>query len=182
MVSGLRASETAGTSVSQWADTAMIAFGLGNCWPSDARKARAGTSSRIRVGEPCDTKTVGMDIALFLGLPMAACVQSGIGDKEGTYYAFVTAVFAACCGAGGNPGHACHGPDAPAHGFARRHQDSRPGLDHGADHPQPRLHDLRRAVRQGRQPEDPAADGREVRGLVRQAHLDHNLARWPRMA
>jgi len=66
MVDGLRASDTAGTSVSQWADTAMMAVGLGSCLPSEARKARAGTSSRINVGDPCDTKIVGMDIALFL--------------------------------------------------------------------------------------------------------------------
>jgi len=79
MVSGLRASDTAGMSVSQCADTATIAFGLGSCWPSDARKARAGTSSRISVGEPCETKIVGIDIALFLGLPVAACVQLGSG-------------------------------------------------------------------------------------------------------
>src|SRR5262249_21780875 len=66
MVCGLCASDTAGTSVSQCADTATIAAGFGSCLPSDARKARAGTSSRISVGEPCDTKIVGMGIALFL--------------------------------------------------------------------------------------------------------------------
>src|SRR3981081_1187426 len=82
MVSGLRASDTAGTSVSQCADTATIAWGLGRSWPSDARKARAGTSSRIRVGEPCETKIVGMDIALFLVAPVAACVQLGMGDHH----------------------------------------------------------------------------------------------------
>ena len=70
-------SDTAGTSVSQCADTATIALGLGRSWPSDARKARAGTSSRMSVGEPCETKIVGIDIALFLGPPMAACVQLG---------------------------------------------------------------------------------------------------------
>src|SRR5260370_32697631 len=80
MVSGLRASDTAGTSVSQCADTATIAWGLGRSWPSDVRKARAGTSSRIRVGEPCETKIVGMDIALFLVAPVAACVQLGSGN------------------------------------------------------------------------------------------------------
>ena len=78
MVSGLCASDTAGTSVSQWADTAMIALGRGSCWPSDARKARAGRSSRISIGEPCETNTVGIDIALFLDRRMAACVQRGL--------------------------------------------------------------------------------------------------------
>src|SRR6202048_2858520 len=86
MVSGLRASDTAGTSVSQCADTATIAWGLGRSRPSDARKARAGTSSKIRGGEPCETKIVGMDIALFLVAPMvppvAACVQLGMGDHH----------------------------------------------------------------------------------------------------
>src|SRR5258707_14631809 len=80
MVSGLRASDTAGTSVSQCADTAMMALGLGNCFPSDARKARAGTSSRIRVGAPCETKIVGMDIALFLMRLVAAFVQLRAGS------------------------------------------------------------------------------------------------------
>ena len=62
-------------SVSQCADTATIALGLGSCRPSDARKARAGTSSRIRVGEPCETKIVGMDIALFLVRLVSAWLQ-----------------------------------------------------------------------------------------------------------
>src|SRR5260370_3292877 len=57
-----------------------MALGLGSCRASDARKARAGTSSRIRVGEPCETKIVGMDIALFLVAPVAACVQLGSGN------------------------------------------------------------------------------------------------------
>src|SRR5258708_28629542 len=83
MVSGLRASDTAGTSVSQCAETATIALGLGSVLPSEARKERAGTSSRIKVGEPCETKMVGMDIALFLALLMAACVQSESNTREG---------------------------------------------------------------------------------------------------
>src|SRR4029450_369085 len=77
MVAGLAPVDGAGTSVSQWAETAMLALGRGRSWPSDARKARAGRSSRISMGEPCETKTVGIDIALFLDRRMAACVQSG---------------------------------------------------------------------------------------------------------
>jgi hypothetical protein len=76
-VLGRRASDTAGTSVSQCAETAMIAAGFGSSLPSDARKLRAGTSFRIKVGDPCDTKIVGMDIALFLMRLVAACLQSG---------------------------------------------------------------------------------------------------------
>src|SRR4051812_45633272 len=66
MVSGRSAVETAGRSVFQWADTATIALGRGNRLPSEARKSRAGRFSRIRVGDPCDTKTVGIDIASIL--------------------------------------------------------------------------------------------------------------------
>jgi peptide/nickel transport system substrate-binding protein len=58
--------------------------GRGSSDPKVARKARAGTSSRIIIGEPCETKMVGIDIALFLALPMAACVQSGKAQRKGT--------------------------------------------------------------------------------------------------
>src|SRR5437763_12754645 len=67
MVSGLAASDTVGCSVFQCADTARIAFGRGTCLPSEARKARAGRSfSRYSMGEPCETKRVGIDIASIL--------------------------------------------------------------------------------------------------------------------
>src|SRR5215471_10875360 len=97
MVAGLCAVDTAGTSVSQCADTATIALGLGSSWPSDARNARAGRSSRISMGEPCDTNTVGMDIALFLSRAMAACVQLGVCTREGDHNARL-ADFRAPCG------------------------------------------------------------------------------------
>jgi hypothetical protein len=66
MVSGRIAVETAGCSVFQCADTATIAAGRGRRLPSVARKDRAGRSSRISMGEPCDTKTVGIDITSIL--------------------------------------------------------------------------------------------------------------------
>src|SRR5213075_2095300 len=66
MVSGRSAVETAGRSVFQCAETATIALGRGNSAPSDARKSRAGRFSRISVGDPCDTKTDGIDIASIL--------------------------------------------------------------------------------------------------------------------
>src|SRR5260370_21785986 len=67
MVSGFAASDTAGCSVFQWADTATIALGLGTSLPSVARKARADRPcSRNSMGEPWDTKTVGIDIASIL--------------------------------------------------------------------------------------------------------------------
>src|SRR5260370_35875312 len=77
MVSGFAASETAGCSVFQWADTATIALGFGTCLPSVARKARAGRScSRNNMGEPWDTNTVGIDMASIL-------TQHGQSAKEG---------------------------------------------------------------------------------------------------
>src|SRR5215510_3364370 len=97
MVAGLRAVDTAGTSVSQWAETATMAVGRGRSWPSDARKLRAGRSSRISRGEPCETKTVGIDIALFLGRRMAACVQSGSRIREDGYNARLSDFCAVCC-------------------------------------------------------------------------------------
>src|SRR5690348_12407389 len=68
MVSGRPAVETAGRSVFQCADTATIALGRGKRLPSVARKDRAGRSCRISIGDPCDTKTVGInvDIESFL--------------------------------------------------------------------------------------------------------------------
>src|SRR6266508_2463058 len=134
MVAGLCAVDTASTSVSQWAETATMALGRGRSWPSDARKARAGRSSRISMGEPCETKTVGIDIALFLGRPMAACVQSGSRIREDRYNARF-ADFDAFCGlprpAVGNSGRR---PD-PEDGRPCRPQGARPDLDHRLHHP-----------------------------------------------
>jgi peptide/nickel transport system substrate-binding protein len=98
MVAGLCAVDTAGTSVSQCAETATMALGRGSSWPSDARKARAGRSSRISIGEPCETKTVGIDIALFLDRRMAACVQSGsrTGKTDIMHVLRILTRFAAC--------------------------------------------------------------------------------------
>src|SRR5882757_4112704 len=98
MVAGLWAVDTAGTSVSQWDETAMIALGRGRSWPSDARKVRAGRSSRISMGDPCETKTVGIVIALFLGRPVAACVQSGsrTGKMDIMHVVRILTRFAAC--------------------------------------------------------------------------------------
>src|SRR5688500_6947711 len=66
MVSGRSAVDTAGRSVFQCAETATIALGRGSRLPSDARKSRAGRFSSISVGDPCDTKTDGIDIASIL--------------------------------------------------------------------------------------------------------------------
>ncbi len=61
-------------------------------------------------------------------------------------------------------------PRAGAEDAARRHalgpEDRRSDLDHGLHRPQPRLHDLRHAVRHGREGRDQAADGRQVRRLA----------------
>src|SRR6187397_2912984 len=75
-----------------------MALGRGRTRPSDARKARAGRSSRISMGEPCETKTVGMDIALFLDRRMAACVQSGsrTGKMDIMHVLRILTRFAAC--------------------------------------------------------------------------------------
>src|SRR5581483_1029647 len=67
MVSGLAARDTAGRSVFQCAETAMIALGFGTSEPSVARNARAGSSSsRNSIGEPCETNRVGIDITSIL--------------------------------------------------------------------------------------------------------------------
>ena len=72
-------------------------------------------------------------------------------------------------------------PDAQD-GGPFRPQGARSDLDHGLHHPQPRLSGLRHAVCQGRGAAHPAADGRQVRDLARQAHLDLHPARRPGMA
>src|SRR3990167_11332817 len=134
MVSGLRASDTAGTSVSQWADTATIAVGRGSCLPSEARKARAGESCKISVGAPCDTNTVGMDIALFLVRLVAACVQSGADAREGAEHACITEIGPARGRIGAWPrpgaGDARHGRDHAQAGGAFRSQGAGSDLDH----------------------------------------------------
>src|SRR5919106_270841 len=138
MVAGLWAVDTAGTSVSQWADTATMALGRGRSWPSDAMKRRAGRSSRISMGEPCETKTVGIDIALFLARPMAACVQSGFRIREDRYHARFTD-FGAFCSLPrplvGSPGRR---PDLED-GRPFRPQGARSDLDDRLHHAQPRL-------------------------------------------
>ena len=65
---------------------------------------------------------------------------------------------------------------------AFRSQDRRSGVDHGADLHPSRLHDLRHAVCPRREARGQAADGRQVGGLARQAHLDLHPARRPGMA
>ena len=80
--------------------------------------------------------------------------------------------------AGGRSGRR---PDAQD-GGPFRPQGARSDLDHGLHHPQPRLSDLRHAVCQGRGAAHPAADGRQIRDLARQAHLDLHPARRPGMA
>src|SRR4051812_50180372 len=110
MVSGRSAVETAGRSVFQWADTATIALGRGRRLPSEARKSRAGRFSRIRVGDPCDTKTVGIDIASILTQHLQSAKQ-----EEGIHARFVYT-------GGSRPRHmgiagrSDDGPDHPAHG------------------------------------------------------------------
>ena len=66
------------------------------------------------------------------------------------------------------------------HAFGR--QDSRSDLDHRLHPAKSRLHGLGHAVRDGREVRGEAADGRQVRRLGRQAHLDLHPARRPRMA
>ena len=61
-------------------------------------------------------------------------------------------------------------------------QDPRSDLDHRLHRPQPRLHGLRHAVRHRREGRDQAADGRQVRGVGRQAHLHLHPARRPALA
>ena len=61
-------------------------------------------------------------------------------------------------------------------------QDSRSDLDHRLHRAQSRLPRLGHAVRHGREVRGQAADGRQVRRLGRQAHLDLHPARRPRMA
>src|SRR5258708_2724302 len=170
MVSGLAASETAGCSVFQWADTATIALGFGTCLPSVARKARAGRScSRNSMGEPWDTKTVGIDIASILTQHM----QSAKERITHARLAQIRGTLSRHMGAVGRAGHGSN--DAPAGGTLRP-QGARPDLDDSVHLPQPRLHDLRRAVCQGRPRRYPAADGRQIPEFTRQAHLDLHVA------
>ncbi len=65
---------------------------------------------------------------------------------------------------------------------AFRSQDHRSDLDHGADLHPSRQHGLRHAVRPRRKARGQAADGRQVGGLARQAHLDLHPARRAGMA
>src|SRR5436190_11538767 len=142
MVSGRSAVDTAGRSVFQCAETATIALGRGSSAPSDASKSRAGRFSRISVGDPCDTKTDGIDIASIL----AQHLKSANGEV----------VHVGCTHIGG-PGNGHMGidgaggerPDDAAPGGALRSQGARSDLDDGVHYPKSRLHDLRRAVRQG---------------------------------
>src|SRR6187397_1561338 len=135
MVSGCWAVETAGRSVFQWADTATIARGRGRSAPSDARKSRAGRFSRIRVGDPCDTKTDGIDIASILAQHLKSrnkeVVHAGSAQTRDPRDGYMGIV-----GAGGD------GPDDTGAGRALGSQGPRPDLDHRLHHPQPRLHDL----------------------------------------
>ena len=64
-----------------------------------------------------------------------------------------------------------------ARGHALGSQDPRSDLDHRLHRAQPRLHDLRHAVRARRQARAQAADGRQLDGERRQAHLDLHPAR-----
>ena len=69
-----------------------------------------------------------------------------------------------------------------AGGDAFRSEDRRSDLDHGLYQPQLRLHGLRHAVRAGREPRDPAADGRQLRDQRRQPDLHLHAARRPAVA
>ena len=61
------------------------------------------------------------------------------------------------------------GQEDPALRAERQPDDPRSDLDDGLRHARPRLHDLRHAVRDRREQRRQAADGRQVRGLGRQA-------------
>ena len=87
------------------------------------------------------------------------------------------ALVAACALGMSGAATAPAGADDPARGQAFRSEDPRSDLDDGVHRAQPRLHDLRHAVRARRQPRDQAADGRQVDDLRRQAHLDLHPAR-----
>ena len=85
------------------------------------------------------------------------------------------AALALCAGGAGG------GPDDAARRQPFRSQDPRSDLDDRLHRAQPRLHDLRHAVRARRQSRDQAADGRQVDDLRRQAHLDLHPARRARV-
>src|SRR5258708_7770767 len=137
MVSGLAASETAGCSVFQWADTATIALGFGTCLPSVARKARAGRScSRNNMGEPWDTKTVGIDIASILTQHVQSA-KGGGGHGQLSQMGGARGDHLGCRDRTGN------GADDLAAGAAFGPQGARSHLDDRLHHPQSRLHDLR---------------------------------------
>src|SRR6476469_3267334 len=121
MVSGRSAVDTAGRSVFQCAETATIALGRGNREPSDARKSRAGRFSRISVGDPCDTKTDGIDICSILTQHLKLARQEvaygwlaqGDGGRDSDM---------------GIARRTGDGPNDAAHGEPRRHQDPRSDL------------------------------------------------------
>ncbi len=60
---------------------------------------------------------------------------------------------------------------------ARRSRIARSGVDHGGHHPQPRQHDLRPAVRSGREFPAASADGRGPQGRERRPDLGADAAR-----
>src|SRR6202012_720766 len=101
----------------QCAYPATIAFGRGISVPSVDRKSRAGRFSRIRVGDPCDTKTDGIDIASILTQHLK------LANQEEENHAWSLQAAGTCPGYMGIGRRSGDGPDDAAHGEPRRHQD-----------------------------------------------------------